>query len=120
MTNQEINKAVAMVLGWTDIGVEIERGWVGKPPDRLGYHPIPPWLEDLPAGMRDLWPWLKEQFKVGGFSLSWMKDVCEFNGFLIPAHMGGTRIYIRNKTEALAICNAVLAVSKKLKEGSDG
>ncbi len=120
MTDLEKLKTVAKVLGWTDIGVEIERGWVGKPPDRLGYHPIPNWAEDLPACMAPGGPWewlclhteavnvLSYQTSDGRFTYVNIYLLTEQHPIRMPESAAPT-----------AICNAVLAVSEKLKEQGD-
>ncbi len=122
MTNEELNKAVAEALGWTDIGVEIERGWVGRPPDRLGYHPIPNWAEDLPACMAPggPWEWLyqNEAFPCIGFSRRDLGRLYSICGFRALGVLEETASLVEDNPLtacAQAICDAVLAVAEKLR-----
>ncbi len=82
------------------------------------YKPVANWLEDLPACMRDLWPWLMENTE--------QVDVAGWKGKTgYRATIRLLLLTMRDPIQVLAaplpvaICNAVLAVSEKLKEQGD-
>jgi hypothetical protein len=118
-------KEVAVAMGWTDLGTEIKRGWVGRPPDRLGYHPVPNWFKDLSACMAKGGPWewlIKQGYRPtlytsqserGYETLSRIKQAATLH---IHAGSGDDSL----KACAQAICHAVLAVVEKLEEQENG
>ncbi len=123
METQELNKAVAKVLGWTDFGITIAEGLMGKPPDRLGYHPVPNWLYDPPACMAPggPWEWLIESgcwphLAIAGDEASCAWFHYDEDGLLVEDGETDFFAFAGDPLTACAeaICNAVLAVAAKM------